>query len=154
MADEIRGMSRLVRRLEQLALDTRRVEAPLKAAGQVAARSIEMTFQAQGRPQKWTPLSPVTLSFRRKGKGKGGPRILIDNTRLKNSIKAKLVEGPGVAVGTNVEYARRQHYGYPGNRKARLFSGQRPTPARPFMMLQPEDINSIDKIFVRHIAKR
>jgi phage virion morphogenesis protein len=150
MTDEIRGMSRLVRRLEQLALDTRRVEAPLKAAGQVAVHSIEQNFKAQGRPQKWTPLQPRTLARRRKGRGKGGARILIDTARLKNSINAKLVEGPGVAVGTNVIYARRHHYGYPGG-KGR---GRSKTPARPFMLLQPEDIDSIDRIFVRHIAKR
>ena len=150
MADSIQGMSRLVSRLQQLALDSRRVEPPLKAAGQVAVHSIQMNFQAQGRPQKWTPLAPRTLARRRRGKGRGGPRILIDTARLKNSINAKLVSGPGVAVGTNVIYARRQHSGYPGGKGRGLSK----TPARPFMLLQPEDIESIDRIFVRHISKR
>lgn len=153
MAD-IEGLNRLFKRLDELALDTRRVERPLKAAGAVVITSVEKTFQAQGRPEKWTPLSPRTLQRRRKGSGKSrrGARILIDTARLKNSISMRLVEGPAVEVGTNVIYARRQHFGYdPAGRKGR---GQTKTPARPFLVVQNEDVDKIGNIFRRHIARR
>ena len=149
MADDIQGFSRLIKRLGQLAIDTRQTEKPLRAAGAIAIGSIQKNFDEQGRPEKWTPLSPRTLGRRRKGRGKGGPKILIDTARLKNSIGFKLVEGPGVMIGTNVIYARRQHFGYPGG-KGR---GRARTPARPFLMLHGEDIRKIDEIFTRHVKK-
>ncbi|HEY6334100.1 MAG TPA: phage virion morphogenesis protein [Blastocatellia bacterium] len=152
----IDGMAGLAKRIGQLATDTKKVEAPLRAAGAIVVASITKNFQAQGRPEKWKPLSPITLAMRKKGpKGKGGGRssqILIDSADLRNSIGYRVVTGPGVEIGTNKKYARRQHFGYPGDPKAPLFSGHRPTPARPFMMIQPEDFPKIDRIFVKHIS--
>ena len=54
----------------------------------------------------------------------------------------------GVAVGTNVIYGPRQHFGYPGGSGR----GRSKTPARPFLMFQDEDIRDIGEIFKRHIA--
>src|ERR1051325_6961054 len=120
MAEGIEGLDQLLKRLGELALDTRRVEKPLKAAGAHMLGSIEKNFQAQGRPKRWDPLSPRTLAGRRKGRRKkGGPKILIDTARLKNSMGVKLVEGPAALVGTNVKYARRQHSGYESKKKGR-----------------------------------
>lgn len=142
----------MLKRLGELALDTRRVEKPLKASGAYMLGSIEKNFQAQGRPKRWDPLSPRTLAGRRKGRRKkGGPKILIDTARLKNSMSVKLVEGPGALVGTNVKYARRQHAGYDSEQKGR---GHSKTPARAFMMFQDEDHDAIGRIFSRHIARQ
>jgi phage virion morphogenesis protein len=152
MADGIEGFESLIKRLGELALDTRRVEKPLKAAGAYMLGSIEKNFQQQGRPTKWDPLSPRTLAGRRKGRRKkGGAKILIDTARLKNSMSVQLVEGPAALVGTNVKYARRQHYGYDSKKKGR---GHAKTPARPFLMFQDEDFEAIDRIFARHITKQ
>lgn len=149
MADEIQGLERLLKRLAQMATDTRHVERPLKAAGAHMLGSIEKNFQQQGRPKKWTPLAPSTREGRRKGKNKKrGPKILIDTARLKNSPSVKLVQGPAAAVGTNVIYSRRQHFGYKSKKKGR---GQAETPARPFLMFQDEDFDAIDRIFSRYI---
>lgn len=153
--DEIQGLGKLLNRLEEMALDaSRRTDKPLRAAGAYMLGSIEKNFQQQGRPKRWDPLSPKTLASRRKGRRKKGrPKILINTARLKNSMSFKVIAGPSVAVGTNVRYAPRQHFGYdPGNKKGR---GQTKTKARPFVMFQdPEDFDAIAKIFQRHIARQ
>jgi phage virion morphogenesis protein len=148
---EIEGLNKLLGRLNDLATDTRRVEKPLRAAGVYMLGSIEKNFQQQGRPDKWSPLSPRTLAGRRKGRRKkGGPKILIDSARLKNSMGFRVVEGPAVEVGTNVIYGPRHHFGYPGGKKGR---GQAETPARPFLLIQDEDVRDIGEIFQRHIRR-
>jgi phage virion morphogenesis protein len=152
MAEGFEGLEKLLNRLGALALDTKRVEKPLKAAGAYMLESIEKNFQQQGRPKRWDPLSPRTLAGRRRGRRKkGGLKILIDTARLKNSMSVKLVEGPAVAVGTNVKYARRQHAGYDSEDKSR---GHSRTPARAFLMFQDEDYDRIGEIFKRHITRQ
>jgi phage virion morphogenesis protein len=148
MAEEIQGLGRLIDRVRQLATDTRHVERPMRAAGEVLRRSVEQNFRAQGRPQKWQGLAPATLARRRRGRGRSGPQILIDTGRLKNSISYRLMT-EGVEVGTNVRYARRQQFGFekkPGR-------GHAETPKRPFLMVQDEDIETIANIFKRHIGR-
>lgn len=144
----IQGIERLFRRVKQLATDTKHVERPLRAAGTLMLGSIEKNFKAQGRPTKWKALKTATVSRRRKGRGKGKGQILIDTARLKNSHSMKVFTD-GVAVGTNVVYAPRHHFGYEGG-KGR---GRSKTPARPFLMFQDEDIRDIGEIFKRHISR-
>ena len=148
MAESIQGLERLLKRIQRLTTDTRQIERPLKASGVLMLGSIERNFREQGRPQKWQGLAATTLARRRRGRGRGGPQILIDTARLKNSMDMR-VNKEGVEVGTNVIYARRQHFGYPGG-KGR---GRSRTPARPFLLLQDEDIKSIAAIFRRHLAR-
>ena len=148
MPEDIQGLARLVTRIRKMATDAQRVERPLRAAGELMRRSIEQNFRAQGRPAKWQALAPSTRARRRRGRGRGGPQILIDTARLKNSI-GYCVMTEGVEVGTNVRYAPRQHFGYPGG-KGR---GRSKTPARPFLMVQDEDIPAIGEIFKRHLGR-
>jgi len=148
VAEDIQGLSRLLGHLKRLADDARDAERPLKAAGEVIRRSVEKNFRAQGRPRKWEKLASSTLGKRRRGRGRGGPQILVDTARLKNSIGYRLVT-EGVEVGTNVRYAMRQHFGYPGG----AGRGHSKTPARPFLMVQSEDISTIAAIFRRHIER-
>lgn len=148
MANEIQGLGRLLGRVRRLAADARNTERPRRAAGEVLRRSAEQNFRAQGRPQRWQGLADSTLSRRRRGRGRGGPQILIDTARLKNSISYRLVS-EGVEVGTNVVYAPRQHFGFPGGPGR----GHSRTPARPFLVVQDEDIETIAGIFRRHIGR-
>ena len=48
--------------------------------------SIKETFRRQGRPARWKGLAPLTIALRRKGKGKGSPRILQDTGQLFTSV--------------------------------------------------------------------
>lgn len=148
MANEIQGLGRLIGRVKQLVADARHVERPMRAAGEVLRRSVEQNFRAQGRPQRWQGLADSTVSRRRRGRGRGGPQILIDSARLKNSIGYRLVS-EGVEVGTNVIYARRHHFGYSGG----AGRGRSKTPAHPFLLVQDEDIETIAGIFRRHIGR-
>lgn len=151
MADEgIQGLGRLLDRIGQMATDTRHVERALKTAGTHMLGSIEKNFQQQGRPKRWSALAPSTLAGRRKGRGRGGPRILIDTAKMKNQIGFK-VHSKGVEIGLNAVQAARQHFGYAGGSGP----GQSKTPARPFLLVQDaEDIRAVGEIFRRHIARR
>jgi phage gpG-like protein len=150
MPEGIEGLSSLLRRIEQMATDTKHVERPLNEAGEYLVGSIKKNILVGGRPQKFTPLSPRTIAARRKGRGRGGPKILIDRGRLLGSIQ-KSTTTDGVRVGTNVIYARRQHFGYEGGPGR----GHSKTPKRPFVLMQqPEDVIKIGNIFERHIARK
>ena len=135
-------------RVKQLATDTRHVERPLRAAGAVILSSVERNFRAQGRPQPWEKLAERTRRARRRGRGRGSARILIDTASMKNAIGMK-VRTEGVEVGLNKVQARRQHFGFPGGSGR----GHARTPARPFLMVQREDVQTIGDIFKRHIQR-
>lgn len=149
MAEGIEGLDRLLKRIGQMATDTKHVERPLNAAGEYLVGSVKQNFRAGGRPKKWTPLAPSTLRRRRRGKGRGGAKILIDTAKMMNAVD-KRVSTAGVSVGLNAVQARRQHSGYPGGPGP----GHAHTPARPFLLIQPEDVVKIGSIFERHIARK
>jgi phage gpG-like protein len=171
-ANQIQGLEELIARLREIASDVKHIRRPLLSAGVYMLGSIERNFQQQGRPDKWQSLSNLTLAARRKarksrrkaGQATGrGARILIDTARLKNSMATKVEDDRSVAVGTNTVYAARQQFGFKGvaggkpKKKGLQVGWQRgktPTPARPFLMFQPEDINAIGRIFMRAIERR
>src|ERR1041385_4959950 len=107
MAEGFEGLDRLLRRVHELATDVRHVERPLNQAAEYAVGSIKRNFFAGGRPKRWTPLAPSTLRGRRKGRGRGGAKVLIDRGQLLGSID-KTVTTDGARIGTNVVYAARQ----------------------------------------------
>lgn len=152
MSAAIIGIEEVLNRFAQFAAAVSDLDKPLRASGVYMLGSIERNFKAQGRPQKWQSLAPSTLAQRRKGKGKGGAQILIDTARLKNSTTsagAMNVTSSAMTIGTNVIYAPRQHFGYPGGSGR----GRSKTPARPFLMFQTEDADAIGKIFNRHFGQ-
>jgi phage virion morphogenesis protein len=149
VTEGIQGLGRLQGRVSKLMSDLKHVEAPLKAAGAYMVGSIEKNFRAQGRPQKWKKLAASTRGRRRRGRGRGRAQILIDTARLKNSIGYRLVSA-GVEIGTNVRYAARQHFGYPKG----TGRGHNSTPARPFVMVQTEDVKEVGEIFKRHVGRK
>lgn len=147
MADDgIQGLSKLLGRIRKLATDTRHIEQPLKAVGVYMVGSVERNFQAQGRPQKWQGLAASTMRRRRKGRGRGTSRILIDTAGMKNAVDYRVHTG-GVEIGLSKVQAARQHFGYPGGPGR----GHSKTPARPFLMFQQEDFSEIQGIFKRHL---
>jgi phage gpG-like protein len=150
MSEGFAGLDDVLRRVAKMATDTKHVERPLNEAGEYAVGSVKRNFFAGGRPQKWTPLAPATVAARRKGKGRGGARILMDRGRLLASIH-KSVTTDGVRIGTNYIPAPRHNFGYPGG----TGRGRSKTPAREFMLLQrPDDVVKIGNIFERHIARK
>lgn len=143
----LQGIDKVMNRVNRLQRDIKHVEKPMKAAGQHMVGSIVKNFNSSGRPKKWQKLAPSTVAGRRKGKGRGGLKILIDKGQLRNSHSIRL-RSDGVEVGTNMVQAKRQHFGYPGGSGR----GHAKTPARPFVMFQDEDPEAIGRIFSQHIS--
>lgn len=86
-------------------------ETTLKQIGQVMLASVDKNFESEGRPQKWAPLSAMTLAMRR-NKNKGSIKILQDTGNLRRSINYQILDGGnGLAIGTSVPYAKIHQYG-------------------------------------------
>ena len=154
------------------------VTKPVKALKQIGLYmlgSIEKNFEAEGRPIRWIPLSPMTIAGRRKGKSPYGIKILSDTGNLRNSINLNVREdGSGVAIGTNVKYAPAHQFGsnVPKHitivkrakslrmlragktKKARkMVAPFFKIPKRPFLMFQNEDVESIRSIIVTNLQE-
>jgi phage virion morphogenesis protein len=120
------AFSGLLARLEDLT-------PAMDEAGRLMLSSASMNFAAQGRPWKWQPLSPATA--RRKGHG----IILYETGRLMDSISFD--SGPDfLSVFAPAPYARAQQ------------DGGRQTPARPFLVFQQEDVQSIKGLVEGYIS--
>ncbi|HEY6232808.1 MAG TPA: phage virion morphogenesis protein [Pyrinomonadaceae bacterium] len=153
MPEDIQGLKLLLDRIREMERDVRHADRALAVAGEYGVGSVQRNFEAEGRPQHWSPLAPATIRGRRKGRGRGGPRILQDTRRLAGGVHKQVVS-EGVKIATSpLAYARRQQEGYdPAGKKG---PGQVKTPARKYLMLQePEDIVEIGKIFRNHIARK
>ncbi len=115
--------------LDLLAALRRRLETPgelLTAAEPVVAGAIQQNFDEEGRPIPWPALAPATL--RRKP---AGLKILQHSGRLRRSIQTR-VEGGALVASTDVRYAGAHQSGIPGR-----------LPARPFLVLTPDDADAV-----------
>jgi phage virion morphogenesis protein len=134
---------------------TKRMNAgPLmKIAGAVMKGSIETTFREQGSPAgSWAPLAKSTL---KRGKRKGKRQILIQSSRLKNSI-TYVATGNRLVIGTNVKYAAIHQLGGVAGRRGpfKKRNGRRPfIPARPYLVFRPEDPARIQEAMETYIAQ-
>jgi phage virion morphogenesis protein len=128
--------------LTKLQENCKSVEKPLQACGQILLRSIEKNFRAGGRPDKWAELASSTKREKLKT---GHTKILIDRALLKNSIVAE-VSGNTLTVGTSMPYARIHQKGGQAGRSLKVT-----IPARPFLVIQDEDLRWMLKSFEHHL---
>lgn len=140
MAEFISGLNKVLGRYSRLARDAQNLEKPVEKGGKVMLQSIRRNFAVGGRP-KWTPLAASTK------KRKKGRKILVGEGTLRDSFKPSQ-NGNSVEVGTNVIYGPRHNFGYEGKEGR----GHSPTPARPFVLFQQEDVRSIGNVLKQHIA--
>lgn len=124
-------------RLEALADRLSDLEGLLERVAPLAARAIERNFDAEGRPLPWPPLAPATL--RRKPPGL---KILERTGRLRRSIRTR-VEASAIVLSTDVPYAAAHQFGVPRRR----------LPARPFLVLTPEDKEEVAQAVARELAE-
>ncbi len=83
----------------------------MKKISIIMKSSVMKNFQEQGTDkEKWKPLSSMTLERRRKGKGKGSAKILMDTGFLRNSIFPTVFKNKAI-LGTNVPYASTHQFG-------------------------------------------
>jgi len=117
------------------------------AIKKVLIPSFRTNFRVGGRPA-WQPLSPVTMKLRQtlhKGGYKYGGKILVNTGRLRRratamkiwTITDKSAEVTG--LGPDRWYGELQQAGSTGIAHK--------IPARPFLVIQPEDELAIDEIF-------
>ena len=102
--------------------------------GQIVRNSILKNFMEGGRP-KWKPSK------------KQGGKTLVDTARLQNSITAKAFSDRA-EVGTNVIYAAIHQFGGKAGRGHKVN-----IPARPFLMVQPEDWTEINAALADYLLK-
>lgn len=149
-----RNFERLVRQMHDKSIDPKPV---LAAIGNLAVKSIRQNFINGGRPNAWTKS--------KKAKGK----TLIGTGALMKGIHYTVDEDGTTIMTSKLPYAHILHFGgktrpheiRAKNRKALHFLGifrkkvNHPgsdIPARPYMILQDEDIQAMEKMMVLHIT--
>lgn len=125
------------------------LSGPMAIIGETVLASIHENFDAGGRPEKWEPLAPSTIAERvRKGKWPG--RILVRtgvSGGLLGSISYKAFPDK-VVVSANKKYAAIHHF---GGKAGKGHSAD--IPARPFMMVQDEDMEEMQEALLNYILE-
>jgi phage gpG-like protein len=169
MKMKIKGLDQANRILGRMASRSLDLRPALDAIGRVIVDSIQTNFEVGGRPP-WKPLKPSTIARKKRHPDK----ILIETERLKDSITHEVTSPTTVVVGTNVVYAPVHQFGFKGQveqqvrahtrrahtRRTRFGLVKVPAhrvsahtrkvnldiPARPFIAVQPEDLEEIRAI--------
>lgn len=165
---DLTGVKGLFRRLKKAGSDLTPV---MKVIGETVRTSVVKNFLEKGRPTQWMPLAPETIR-RKKNKG----RVLIEESHLMDSVNWR-ASASRVEVGTNKVYAAIHQFGFGGkvsipahrrkvesrdirDGKKKKASGvgfvkaherRMNVPARPFLMVQNEDIAEIREMITAHI---
>lgn len=160
---EFRGIEDVTRSLFHAERRLDDFKVPLERCGIEMYKSIDKNFQAQGRPQAWVPHAPLTRKLRG-----GGGKILQDSGKLRQSVTAKGASGSKyklsknrLIIGSNLKargsgrlLGEIQQYGQPaGVHKVFGKPSKHGMPARPFMMIQPEDEERFEKIFKDYVEE-
>lgn len=115
---------------------------PMEEAGEIFVASIRKNIDVGGRP-RFKPHAPSTIASRNR---KGGPHMILRDTgEMYDGIEA-IFGTDHVEAGSDAVQARRLHHGYEGHEGP----GGSVTPARPFVMIHPEDVEAIDELFSTH----
>lgn len=138
----LKGIEQVLNRFARLEASVDNLEKPTQSAGEYMLASIARNFEAQGRP-KWQGLAPSTLAQKK------GSKILHESGALENaatSPNALDVTSDGFDIAPDSIYGARHNFGYPGG----TGRGRSKTPARAFLLFQPEDEKAILNIFNWH----
>lgn len=111
--------------LDGIAQKLTRVEELLAPAAPLVAAALERNFEEEGRPVRWTPLSPRYAAAKARRFG-AGLRILQRTGALRRSITTRL-EASALVASAHAPYAALHQ------------SGTRRLPARPFLVLTESD---------------
>lgn len=136
---------------DKLGLDIRSFREPLKRSiQQVLAPSFRKNFDVGGRP-RWQPLSSETIEIRQR-LNKRGKGILIRTGTLRRVASQLNIWTITTTSAVIKDLPSRIWYGT--LQQAGTRSGTANIPARPFIVLQPEDYDGIEKVFAKWIDER
>lgn len=113
----------------------------MRVIGETMHTSIQRNFEKGGRPRSWKRLAPATIAQRKK-EGKWPGRILVrkgTSGGLLGTLKYRPFSNK-VVVRANKIYAAIHHFGGRAGRGHKVL-----IPARPYMMIQDEDLVEINK---------
>ena len=142
----------------------------MAAIAVVMVGSVHENFKKEGRPQ-WKPLSNSRIRQRSKDHQVDKTKqhatwpglILRETGHLEDSISPRSTNTEAV-VGANRDYAAAMQLGFNGSQSVpsytrsngstvKAHSRQMNIPARPFLAIQPEDIQEAEAILLRHLLK-
>jgi phage virion morphogenesis protein len=121
----------------------------MKVIGETILTSIQRNFEVGGRPKKWQSLAKATIREREKIKKWPG-QILVRkgiSGGLLGSISYKALSDR-VLVSATKKYAAIHQFGGKAGRGLKVI-----IPARPYLMIQDEDIVEIKEIVRDHVMK-
>jgi phage gpG-like protein len=162
------------KKLDKLGLDIRSFREPLRrSVKQVMAPSIRMNFDVGGRPP-WEPLQQNTINRK-----KGNASILIRTGALRRvagqlniwtitnnmalvadlpqSVWYGKVHQAGFGGGATKQVVRVKNIAtglYTEFEESNAEGGSGAIPARPFIVLQPEDVTKIEMVFAEWLDER
>lgn len=131
MSSEAINDSKVQELLKRLSDLPKTLEKALKIIGNDQLTSVLDTFAAEGRPQKWSDLAPMTKRMRAK-KGKYPGKMLQVTGSYLRSWNYKLIQD-GVSIGTGDSRARLLNDGGTNDRGFKV-------PARKQDVVMPQDI--------------
>jgi phage gpG-like protein len=159
MSYEIKGAEELRRTLDKAGKGLEDFKKPLERCGIIMYQSISQNFASGGRPS-WAGHAPLTTKLR------GGGQILVDRGQLRSSVTSKGGAGSKykltksqLTIGSNLKargsgklLAEIHQFGQgAGVHKVFGKPSKRGMPARPFLMIQDEDIPKLEKVFEQYI---
>lgn len=124
--------------LRQFAIKVSDLRPLMANIGEIALSSVQENFESGGRP-KWKPLAPSTI------KRKGHTKPLLQTGTLRSVVRR--VTENSVVIGVQPAaraYAAIHHFGGQAGRNRKVT-----IPARPYMLLQPEDLAEVDALVQR-----
>lgn len=154
------------RKLTGLSQSLTQATALMRQWGEIAQASIAENFEVGGRPTHWQPLAPSTIRSRigarknltRLSRGARRSRSPFRITFLKilfvTGTLSRVTSQPGptsVKIATQPaarKYAAIHQFGGRAGRGRRTM-----IPARPYMLLQPEDLEEMRTTARRHLLK-
>lgn len=147
----------VIARLKKIAKAGADLTAPLNTIGEIILSSVEENFAREGRFEsagswrggntRWADLAASTKAARAKQGKWPGQKLQMSQGGLAASI-SKVVKGNAVTVGTNKAYGAIHQFGGQAGR------GRKVTiPARPFLVVQDEDVEDIMDVLDKYISK-
>jgi phage gpG-like protein len=105
----------------------------------ITGASVRRNFEEGGRPQKWKPSLRVQ---------KHGGKTLIQSGSLRDSCRAYFHRG-SLSLSSSLPYSGIHHRGGRAGRDLKST-----IPARPFLMIQPEDETAIAKVVNDFLSRK